>query len=225
VLLIFVKDGPALLSTLEAAAPSLHPGHLVVSHVTCLPRETLAARDLVAHRGASFLEAPFTGSRDAAEAGDLVYYTSGPEKVLEEARPWLEPSSREILHLGEVGTASLVKIATNLITATQVAAAAEALALMEHAGVDGEKFLEAVRRNACASPALGMKLPAMLAGDFAPRFSLANMEKDMLLARDLLQENGLPGELVEAFLHRAAAARTIGAAEEDFSAIYRTLAR
>jgi 3-hydroxyisobutyrate dehydrogenase-like beta-hydroxyacid dehydrogenase len=223
VLLVFVKDGPALQATLEQAAPSLHPGHLVISHVTCLPSETKAAQALVAGRGARFLEAPFTGSRDTAAAGELVYYVGGEEKVMEEARPWLEPTAREIMHLGEVGAASLVKIATNMITAAQVGAAAEALALMEYSGVDGKKFLEAVARNACASPALAMKLPAMLAGDFAPRFSLANMEKDMRLALRLLEENHLPGEIIQGFLHRVEATRTIGGSEEDFSAIYRTL--
>ena len=107
-----------------------------------------AAAEIVERRGARFVEACFTGSKGAAEKGELVYYVGGTDEALREARPILEASSKEIVEIGAVGQASAIKIATNMITAASVQAAAEALALVQALGVPLEKFVEAMRANA-----------------------------------------------------------------------------
>src|SRR5205085_2132008 len=103
----------------------------------------------------------------------------GTEAALKEARPILEASSKEIIYIGAVGQASAIKIATNMITAASVQAAAEALALVQALGVPLEKFVEAMRANASHSTTLAMKLPKMLERDFEPHFSVKHMLKDM----------------------------------------------
>ena len=149
---IFVSDGTALLSVVNALAPSLTPGHVVMNHATVSPHETCAAAEIVASRHARFLDAPFTGSRDAAERGELVYYIGGDPAVLDDVRPQLEASSREILEIGDIGQASVVKIATNLLSATAVEALAEAHALLDSNGIELRKLAMALQSNAARSP-------------------------------------------------------------------------
>src|SRR5437762_7520989 len=144
-----------------------------------------AAAEIVERRRARFVEASFTGSKPAAEKGELVYYVGGADAALREARPILEASSKEIIHIGEIGQASAIKIATNMITAASVQAAAEALALVQALGVPLEKFVEAMRANASHSTTLAMKLPKMLERDFEPHFSVKHMLKDMQIANQI----------------------------------------
>jgi 3-hydroxyisobutyrate dehydrogenase-like beta-hydroxyacid dehydrogenase len=137
---IFVTNGEALLSVIHNMAPALTPAHVVINHSTVSPAETLEAAKIVKDRQAVFLDAPFTGSRDAAGRGELVYYIGGEGEVLETARPVLEASAKQILHIGDIGHASALKVATNVISATQVAALAEALALLDRHEVDLPNF-------------------------------------------------------------------------------------
>jgi 3-hydroxyisobutyrate dehydrogenase-like beta-hydroxyacid dehydrogenase len=109
ILQIFVRDGVALLEVIRAISPALGASHIVMNHATVGPAETLEAARLVAEHGAAFLDAPFTGSRDAAAEGGLVYYIGGEASVLERARPVLKSSSKAILPMGPIGAATYVK--------------------------------------------------------------------------------------------------------------------
>lgn len=222
-ILLFLKDGIALLEVLEAMLSALTPRHLIINHSTILPSHARQAAALVETKGAAFLDAPFTGSKDAAEKNEIVYYLGGSPETIERAKPILQATAKEILCLGAVGDASLLKIATNMVTAATVAALAEALALTTASGIPGEKFAEAIRHNASNSTTLQMKLPAMLDGDFSPRFSLLNMTKDIRLAKELLADAKISPKIMEAFLEHAQIAENIHGNTEDFSVIYRTI--
>src|SRR6266481_1598459 len=167
---IFVSDDDALLQTAQQLGEKLTPRHLVLAHSTVAPDSMRAAAEIVERRRARFVEASFTGSKPAAEKGELVYYVGGADAVLREARPILEASSKEIIHIGAVGQASAIKIATNMITAASVQAAAEALALVQALGVPLEKFVEAMQVNASYSTTLALKIPKMTATNFEPHF-------------------------------------------------------
>jgi 3-hydroxyisobutyrate dehydrogenase-like beta-hydroxyacid dehydrogenase len=183
---IFVSDDEALLKTAEQLSGKLTPRHLVLAHSTVAPDSMRAAAEIVERRAARFVEAPFTGSKPAAEKGELVYYVSGNDAALREARPMLEASSKEIIEIGStIGQASAIKIATNMITAASVQASAEALALVQALGLPLEKFLQAMRSNASNSTTLAMKLPKMLNRDFEPHFSVKHMLKDMQIANQI----------------------------------------
>src|SRR6266487_2484678 len=156
---IFVSDDDALLQTVEQLSEKLTPRHVIFAHSTVAPDSMRAAADIVERRGARFVEACFTGSKGAAEQGELVYYVGGTDEALREGRPILEASSKEILYIGPVGQASAIKVATNMVSAASVQATAEALALVQAEGLPLEKFVEAMRINASYSGTLAMKLP------------------------------------------------------------------
>ena len=218
---IFVSDGPALLGVVKNLAPALTPGHVVMNHATISPHETREAAEIVASRHAKFLDAPFTGSRDAAARGELVYYIGGDPEVLAEVRPVLQASSKQILEIGEIGQASVVKIATNLLAATAVEALAEAHALLDKNGIDLRKLSLALQSHAVRSPLADMKIPGMISGDFEPRFSLKHMFKDIQLALGLAAEKEIDLPAASAFAGAAMAGIQQGWGDSDFSVISR----
>lgn len=179
---IFVADDDALLEIVRQMTSALGANNLVMAHSTVAPDCMRSAAEIVRRRGSEFLDAPFTGSKMAAEKGELIYYVGGDEMALRRARPVLEASSKEILEIGAVGDATIVKIATNMVTAVTVQVGIEALALAHGAGISLEKFGAALRSNACHSGTLGFKMPKIIEGDFEPHFSVKHMLKDMRIA-------------------------------------------
>src|SRR5262249_24604546 len=122
---IFVSDDDALLQTVDQLSETLTQRHLIFAHSTVAPDSMRPSADVVERRGARFVEACFTGSKGAAEKGELVYYVGGTDEALREGRPILEASSKEIVYIGPAGQASAIKVATNMITAATIQASAE----------------------------------------------------------------------------------------------------
>ena len=192
VIQIFVADDEALLQIVQQLSPGLTAQHIVTAHCTVAPETMRAAAEIVQRRGARFLEAPFTGSKVAAENGQLAYYIGGDEAALKQVRPILEASSKEIVSIGgRIGDATVMKVATNLITAATAQVAAEALALVRKAGISAELFSRAMKSNASNSTTVEMKVPMMIAGDFEPHFSVKHMLKDVRIGMKLAEGYGL----------------------------------
>lgn len=185
VIQIYVTDGDALLSIMEQLKGSLTSHHIILNHSTVEPHASVAAHEIAQSVGADFLDAPFTGSKEAAKAGALVYYIGGDPGVLEQVKPVLELSAKEIIYIGKVGEASVIKIATNMISAATVEVLSEAYGLTKAAGIDPQVLQHAIENNACNSVLASMKLPTMIEGNFEPHFSLKNMFKDSKFALEL----------------------------------------
>jgi 3-hydroxyisobutyrate dehydrogenase-like beta-hydroxyacid dehydrogenase len=117
---VFVSDDDALMRMIQTISMALTPRHIVIAHPTVSPETMREAAGLVERRGARLVEAPFTGSKLGAEKGQLVYYVSGDEAAIEEVRPLLQASSKAIVNIGAIGEASIIKIATNMVTAASV---------------------------------------------------------------------------------------------------------
>ena len=218
---IFVSDDDALLQSVEQLSEKLTPRHIVFAHSTVAPDSMRAAADIVDRRGARFVEACFTGSKTAAEQGELVYYVGATDEALREGRPILEASSKEILHIGLVGQASAIKVATNMVTAASVQATAEALALVKAQGLPLGKFVEAMRVNASYSGTLAMKLPKMLARDFEPQFSVKHMLKDMQIASQIALSHYLDLGVTAAACDQLVEQMQWGHGDDDYSSVVR----
>ena len=185
VIQLFVADAKAVMETIEALAPALKQEHLIVCNATIGLEGTLAAAERVRQTGARFLDAPFTGSKGAADKRQLVYYIGGEEQDFLRAKPILEATSKAIVHIGSVGQAAVVKVVTNLISAVTVQTLAEALAIVRRSGIRPEALAEAIESNAMRSGVTDLKLPAMLGGDYAPHFALKHMFKDVQLGIEI----------------------------------------
>jgi 3-hydroxyisobutyrate dehydrogenase-like beta-hydroxyacid dehydrogenase len=218
---LFVADSAAVMSVLEAIAPKLKPEHVIICSSTIGPEATLEAARYVEERGARFLDAPFTGSKLAAERSQLVYYVGGDDPTYLRVRPMLEATSKAIVRAGGIGDAALVKVVTNQIAAANIQVLAEALAIVRKAGLPPETLAAALEHHAVRSGVMDLKLPKMLSGDYEPHFSLKHMFKDVQLGIGLANALDLdtPATAVTAGVMFGAIKR--GWADLDFCSIYK----
>src|SRR6266566_1142885 len=218
---VFVSDDEALLATVQRLSAKLGSRHIVIAHSTVAPDSMRAAAKSVERRSARFVEAPFTGSKIAAEKGELVYYVGGTDAALRDARPVLEASGKQIIKIGEIGQATAVKIATNMVTAASVQAAAEALALVRALGLPFDRFVEAMQGNASHSTTLAMKVPKMIEHNFGPHFSVKHMLKDMEIANQLGLSHHLDLGVTAAARDKLLEQMQWGHGDDDYSAVAR----
>jgi 3-hydroxyisobutyrate dehydrogenase-like beta-hydroxyacid dehydrogenase len=219
VIQIFLRDDAALLAAVHDMLPALQPDQVIMNHATVSPEATQRTAELIHTTGASFLDAPFTGSKLAAQNAKLVYYIGGEPTVLAKVKPILEASGSGILHLGEIGQATILKIATNAVSAVTVKGLAEANALVKAAGVAPELLLEALQANANYSTLIGMKLPTMISGDYTAHFSLQNMLKDANYALGIAAKCQIPMPALEVMAKTMQDGTAAGKGDLDFSVV------
>ncbi len=181
IIFIVVADPPAVQNVLDQILPVLHAGQIVVQSSTISPKATLDFARQVQQTGAAFLEAPFTGSKPAAEQRQTVYYVGGEEKLLEKVRPVLERLAGSILHIGPLGSASALKLAMNINIALVTQGLCESLTFARAAGIPDDKYFAALKLNTSHSGLATLKEPKLRNREFSPQFSLKHMAKDLRL--------------------------------------------
>lgn len=216
---LYLKDVPMVRGVFTKAKSALKPGAIVMNHSTIDLPTTLWLAEQCAAKGCDFLDAPFTGSKDASAAGQLLYYTGGDEELVGKVSDFLAVTSKGRIHTGEIGTATVTKLGTNLISACTVQAMSEALAIAVRHGVKPEVFTEAAIKNGSGSALMAMKYPGMVAGEFEPHFTMANMWKDSRYALSLADSAGIDLPATSAVSARMGRMCEDGCADLDFSAL------
>ncbi|MFM2242866.1 MAG: hypothetical protein RLZ97_1721 [Verrucomicrobiota bacterium] len=215
VISLYLKDASAVreVATALPAGPKILLNHSTIDLAT-----TRWLGDLAQTRGWRMLDAPFTGSREAAAGGQLVYYAAGAADLIAEVEALLLKTGRKVIPCGDFGNATIIKLVTNLVSACTVQALSEGMATAMKNGIPADAFREAIADNACASPLAAMKLPTMAAGDFGTHFSLQNMLKDSRYVLELA--DGLSTPAIAAVSHRMAELCSQGLADLDYSALF-----
>ena len=204
----------------DGALAGAKPGAVIVESSTLTPSWV---RELARHahaKGCAFLDAPVTGSRQAAASGELKFFVGGDPATFEAARPALAAVGSAIELLGPVGAGATWKLINNQLIAAQMAALAEALEVAEKAGFKKERVSELILSGATASPIVKMKLPRMLEQDFEPAdFALNLMLKDARYAADLANSLGAPAEMISGAARAFARAEAKGLGPKDIAAV------
>jgi 3-hydroxyisobutyrate dehydrogenase-like beta-hydroxyacid dehydrogenase len=220
---IVVADPPAVQSILDAIQPALGPGKIVVQSSTIDAASSDRFLKQVEAAGARYLEAPFTGSKPAAEARKTVFFLGCEAGLVMDVEPLLALVSEVRFHIGTHQQATAMKLAMNLNIAVQMQGLSEALTFARNAGVSDEQFFTVIQKNVSHSGLVALKEPKLRAQDFSPQFSVKHMLKDMRLASRTLGCEEMPMlDTVRGCLHAAAEA---GYADDDFSSLIRLLQR
>lgn len=219
---IVVADPPAVRSIITRILPVLAAGKIVVQSSTIDPVSSEEFRLAVAQTGARYLEAPFTGSKPAAEQRQSVFYLGGDVELISALEPLLALISQVRFRIGDNKQAATLKLAMNLNVAAQMQALCEALTLVRRAGIADDIFFPALSKNVTHSGLVTLKESKLRVGDYAPQFSVKHMAKDMRLAKLAAGGTGmLPAlDAVHACLEKAVAA---GWSDEDFCALLKLL--
>jgi 3-hydroxyisobutyrate dehydrogenase len=166
--------------------------------------------------GALFVDAPVSGSKGPAQAGQLLILASGPQQAGPIVEPVFSVIGRKTVWLGPAGQGSRMKLAVNAYMSTLIEGVAEALELAGRLGIDAGQLEEAIEGGPLDAPIAGAKLHKMERGDFAPEFPLQWALKDVDLAIAIA---GLsPPPLLVALSRQWHAAVDAGHGREDVSA-------
>lgn len=198
---------------------------LFIDHSTISPKWARTLFERAGQKGANFLDAPVSGGPQGAQEGSLSIMVGGKGSAFEDARPILEALGSHIVHFGPSGAGSLAKLLNNMFVGILNFAVSEAFLLAEKAGLDAEKLYQTLMRSTAKSAMLERNFPLLQKEDFAPRFSMAHLLKDLRLLQEASREIGLVPKSLQPALRAVMQAVKEGMGKMDISAISLSLQR
>lgn len=213
---VFADDG-----VLAAA----RAGFAYVECSTVSPPLVKRVAGALAERGASALEAPVTGSRNAAENGTLLFMTGGPASVHAELEPILLAMGSRAIHCGDCGQGALMKLVGNTLISFMLEGLCEGLSVANKGGLSTEKVLEVIAASGFSSPYFNFKGAAIRDRNFDTHFSIDLLVKDQSLMLAEAAEQRTPLPALAAIREVFQAARAQGLGQKDISAVIQTLER
>jgi 3-hydroxyisobutyrate dehydrogenase-like beta-hydroxyacid dehydrogenase len=123
------------------------PGTIVLIMSTIDPMVVKKLSITADSRGIRLLDAPVSGAKEGAEAGNLSIMVGGPETAFEECRPVLETLGKSIFYLGEAGMGEVAKLVNNHLLLVNMLAVYEAMSLAQVAGIRTDLLLELIKRS------------------------------------------------------------------------------
>ena len=209
----------------DAALAAMPAGSIAVECSTLSPDWIRDLHAAVTQRGLRMAEAPVTGSRTQAEAGQLNFLVGADEDTVATLLPVLQCMSKDILHLGPVGSGAQLKLINNFLCAVQVASFAEALTWMEQTGLRLDTALEFLKRGAPGSGILSAMSDRMTRRTYEVNFLLRLMAKDQRYARAAAAQLGVDVSMASAALELFEQAEEQGLGEKDMSAVVEVVRR
>ena len=202
---------------------AMAPGSLAIESSTLTPGWIAQLGERLHQAEVRFLDAPVLGSTPQAEAGQLIYLVGGATEDLRAAEPTLAHLGGVVHHIGPQGTGATLKLLANAFFAGQAAQLAELLGLAQRWNLPVEAFAPVFAELPVTSPASRGLLASMTTRDFAPRFPIALVEKDLGYAAAGATAFGLDAPLLEAAHGAFAEALAAGDGELNISAIAKRL--
>jgi 3-hydroxyisobutyrate dehydrogenase/glyoxylate/succinic semialdehyde reductase len=199
---------------------ALRPGSIWVNCGTVNPSFAQHMEEQAVARRVRYLDAPVTGSKEAAARGELMFLVGGDAADLEICRPLLACMGTRVVHVGGPGLGSALKMVNNLLGALAMAAFAEGAALGQALGVSRQIIFDTLIGGPMVAPMIGVKRAKIEHDDYDPDFSLRWIQKDLHLASVSGYEAGvaMPVANVAKEIYRLAMRE--GYADQDFSALY-----
>lgn len=202
----------------------LSEGNAVIDTSSSRPSSTREVARRLREKGIEMLDAPVSGGVSRAEQGDLTAMVGGESEVFEKRRAVLEAFSSKIFYAGGSGAGHMAKAVNNLVSATTLASAAEAVLLGERAGLDPETLVQIINSSSGRSNSTEVKFPRyVLNHAFDDGFAISLMNKDVKIALETASELGFPtvmGSIVGQ-VWQAAVAQGLG--DKGHTAIYEFL--
>jgi 3-hydroxyisobutyrate dehydrogenase len=166
------------------------------------------------------IDAPVSGSIDAARDARLLIMVGAVGEAVEPIRPVLAAMGREIICFGRIGAGATMKLAINLLIHGLNQTLAESLTLAEAAGIDPADAYRAMEHSAAAAPMLEYRKPQYLNEAASPvSFALSLARKDVALALDLARELSVSMPQTRLNLDQLEAAEAAGFGERDMASI------
>jgi 3-hydroxyisobutyrate dehydrogenase len=226
VIITMLTDGDALDTVLARGTPAFAgrlAGRTVVHMGTTAPGYSQGLEADVRAAGGRYIEAPVSGSRVPAEAGDLVAMLAGDQDAVESVRPLLEPMCQDMIWCGPVPNALLIKLSASIFLITLVTGLAESVQFARRLGLDLGQFVEVLGAGQMASPVMRVKAPKLVAGDFTVQAAVTDVQKNAELAAAAARTAGIVSPLLDACRSLYEETAGLGFAEADMTAVLNAL--
>lgn len=196
-------------------------GKLFIDMSTLRPPTVHYLAKQVQDSGASFVDAPVSGTVAPAKIGKLLVLCGASKDDFERAQPILDIFGRRIVHAGPVGQGTLLKLVVNLPLAVYWGSLAEAIAMGNEGGLDLNLMLDTIQDSSAALAVLGLKIPTILGEPSPVAFDVASMKKDLLSMLDTGENFGVPMPATNGVLETYSATLDDGYGDADAVEIIR----
>jgi 3-hydroxyisobutyrate dehydrogenase len=220
VVLCVSADGD-VLDVVDAMAPALRPGSIVIDCSTVSAVTAREAARRLAGRQVDFLDAPVSGGVEGARDGTLAIMVGGSPAAFERARPVLAAMGRAVTHFGPSGSGQAAKATNQIMCAGIIQAVGEAMAFARAEGLPLEALIETLGKGAGSSWYFVNRAPNMVRGSYPPGFRVRLHEKDLRICRDMAARHGVQLPVVETTLLHYHRLIEQGHGDEDISTIFR----
>ena len=157
--------------------------------------DLLRLNAIAATKGITVLECPVTGGVHLANSGEITVLVGGEESTFKRVEDILSTMGGEIIYMGKMGNASVVKVVTNMLAFIHLIAAGEAMMLPAKYGVDPDATYRAIRASSGNSFVHETESKLVLSGSYNVKFTMDLACKDLGLVNGIAEKIGVPLEL------------------------------
>jgi 3-hydroxyisobutyrate dehydrogenase len=208
-------------AVLEAMAPALPKGTLVIDCSTVSADTARWAEKLLAARDVQFLDAPVSGGVEGAKNGTLAIMCGGEPAAFEASRPILGAMGKTIEHFGPAGSGQATKATNQIMCAGIIRACAEAMAFAGAHRLPLDRVVATLGAGAGSSWYFVHRAPNMVRGSYPAGFRIRLHAKDLGICRDMAARFGVSLPVVDSMLAEYAELIEKGFGDEDISATHR----
>jgi len=202
---------------------ALKPGRIHIDTSTVSPAMTRDLSMRYAEHDAFFLHAPVLGSIPQATDGTLLMFAGGNSDAYEIALPYLRLLAKQLWKFDRAEQATHMKLICNLFIAGMITTLGQALTFAEKASVDQRTVLDIIGQSQVRSPMYETKGSSIVQNNFAPRFFLEHMLKDVNLMLDAARDVHASLPAIEVAQQLFVEAERAGLGREDYSAVVKAL--
>lgn len=226
VVILMLADGAAIDAVLTRGTPDFPPmvaGHTIVHMGTTAAGYSQGLEADVLAAGGTYVEAPVSGSRAPAEAGQLVAMLAGTPTA--DVRALLRPMCHEVIDCGPVPNGMLMKLSVNLFLITLVTGLAESVHFADRHGLDLKTLLGVLGASPMASDVSRVKSAKLAARDFAAQASISNVLYNNQLIARAARAAGIASPLLDVCHTLFAETENLGLGDTDMAAVIRAIER
>jgi 3-hydroxyisobutyrate dehydrogenase len=224
--ILMLVDGAAIDAVLDRSGSSFASrvnGRTIVHMGTTSPAYSRGLEAEISSAGGRYVEAPVSGSRRPAEAGQLVAMLAGDADAVETLRPLLAPMCRETMMCGPVPNALLMKLSVNLFLIALVTGLAEAVHFAQRNELDLSQFLAVLNAGPMASDVSRVKAPKLIDRDFSVQAAISNVLENNRLIAEAAREIGIASPLLDVCHALYGEALGLGLGEADMAAVLKAI--
>ena len=184
-----------VLESSDGLLKGLGPEKLWIEMSTTDSEEIIRLGGLAERKGAKVVEAPVSCGCHKASTGNISILVGGDRDAFEVALPILKIIGHKIIHVGEIGKASVLKVVTNFLASTHLVAIGEALMVCKRSGLDLGKTFKGIQASSGNSFVHETESQVILSGSYNVNFTMDLVCKDVGLFHNLVEKLGIKADL------------------------------